>query len=69
VRLQSELVGIPGLRHLEFTFRLLRDLGTAGSLTTNVQLAALALEYKAELHLNDTDFGCFSGLRWVHPLR
>ena len=60
---------LPGPRHLEIAFRLLRQLGAAANLTTDVQLAALAIEYQAELHSNDTDFGRFPELRWVDPLR
>lgn len=59
----------PGPRHLELAFGLLRKLGTAGNLTTDVQLAAFALEHQAELHSADADFGRFPGLRWVNPLR
>lgn len=60
---------MPGPRHLELAFHLLRELGAAGNLTTDVQLAALAIEHQAELHSNDADFGRFPGLRWVNPLR
>ena len=59
---------LPGPRHLEIAFGLLREMGTAGNLTTDVQLAALAIENQAELHSNDTDFGRFPQLRWVNPL-
>ncbi|HVZ75119.1 MAG TPA: type II toxin-antitoxin system VapC family toxin [Polyangia bacterium] len=59
---------LPGPRHLEIAFALLRRLGTAANLTTDVQLAALAVEHQAELHSNDADFARFSGLRWVNPL-
>lgn len=62
------IVVTPGPRHLEFAFRLLRELGTAGNLTTDVQLAALAMEHQAELHSADADFSRFKGLRWVNPL-
>jgi uncharacterized protein len=58
----------PGPRHLEIAFRLLRALGVAGNLTTDVQLAALAIENQAELHSNDSDFARFPELRWVDPL-
>ncbi|HVU51966.1 MAG TPA: type II toxin-antitoxin system VapC family toxin [Polyangia bacterium] len=58
----------PGPRHLELAFGLLRRAGAAANLTTDVQLAALALEHRAELHSNDGDFGRFAGLRWVNPL-
>jgi hypothetical protein len=59
----------PGPRHLEIAFRLLREIGTAGKLTTDVQLAALAIENQGEVHSNDADFGRFAQLRWVDPLR
>jgi toxin-antitoxin system PIN domain toxin len=59
---------LPGPRHLEIAFRLLRAMGTAKDLTTDVQLAALAIEYQAELHSNDADFARFAQLRWVNPL-
>ena len=58
----------PGPRHLEVAFRLLHQMGSAGNLTTDAQLAALAIEHQAELHSNDTDFGRFAQLRWVNPL-
>jgi len=60
---------IPGPRHLEIAFGLLRELGAAVNLTTDVQLAAVAIEHQGELHSNDTDFGRFPRLRWVNPLR
>lgn len=58
-----------GKRHLDIALELLEDLGTAGNLTTDVQLAAHAIEHGAEMHSNDTDFGRFADLRWVNPLR
>lgn len=60
---------VPGPHHLEIAFRLIKDLGTAANLTTDVQIAATALEHQAEVHSCDTDFGRFSGLRWTNPLR
>ncbi len=60
---------LPGPRHLEITFGLLRELGAAGGLTTDVQLAALAIEHQGEVHSNDADFARFRSLRWVDPLR
>lgn len=66
-RPQVQLVQ-PGPRHLEIAFGLLRQLGTAANLTTDVQLAALAIEHQAQLHSNDGDFGRFPQLRWVNPL-
>jgi toxin-antitoxin system PIN domain toxin len=58
----------PGPRHAEIVFGLLESLGTAANLTTDAHLAALAIEYQAELHSTDADFARFSGLRWMNPL-
>ena len=43
-------------------------LVSAGNLTTDAHLAALAIEHQCELHSNDTDFARFPGLRWRNPL-
>lgn len=59
---------LPGPRHLDIAFGLLRAAGAAGNLTTDAQLAALAIEFQAELHSNDGDFARFPQLRWVNPL-
>jgi uncharacterized protein len=58
----------PGDRHAEILFGLLESLGTAGNLTTDAHLAALAIEHQAELHSTDADFGRFAGVRWANPL-
>ena len=60
---------VPGPRHVDVAFGLLADLGTAANLSTDVQLAALSLEYDAELYSADTDFGRFADVRWENPLR
>jgi hypothetical protein len=58
----------PGPRHLDLLETLALEAGTAAVLTTDLHLAALAIETQAVLHSNDTDFARFSGLRWVNPL-
>jgi len=58
----------PGPRHLELLERALDQAGVGGNLVNDAHLAAVAQEYQAELHSNDTDFGRFSGLRWRNPL-
>ena len=60
---------LPGPRLLEIAFDLLKDLGATGNLTTDAQIAALAIEEQGEVHSNDSDFARFSRLRWVNPLR
>ncbi|MGF1679230.1 MAG: TA system VapC family ribonuclease toxin [Candidatus Methylacidiphilales bacterium] len=50
------------------SIELLEDAGTGGNLTTDSQLAALALRLKATVYSADTDFARFPKLRWVNPL-
>jgi len=57
-----------GPRHLELLDTLFRATGTAGRLTTDTHLAALAIEHQCELCSNDADFGRFPGLSWRNPL-
>ncbi|MBV9339761.1 MAG: PIN domain-containing protein [Acidobacteria bacterium] len=56
------------ISHPEILFDLLVTLGIAGNLTSDAHLAALAIEYQAELVSTDTDFARFPGLRWFNPL-
>ena len=58
----------PGERHAALLFHLLRGLGTAGNLTTDAHLAALAMEHQATLCSTDADFARFPGLKWENPL-
>lgn len=58
-----------GPRHLDIALGLLQDVGAAGNLTTDVQLAAFAIEHRGEMHSNDTDFARFPNLNWVNPLK
>ncbi|MCK6683563.1 MAG: PIN domain-containing protein [Thermoanaerobaculia bacterium] len=54
--------------HTERVLRLLETLGTAGSLVTDAQIAAHAIERDAVLHTADADFLRFPGLRWFNPI-
>ena len=51
-RTQTQLL-VPGPRHLDLLERLTSEGDAAGRLTTDVHLAALAIEHQAELHSND----------------
>jgi uncharacterized protein len=59
----------PTDRHLAVIRDLLSPLGTAGNLTADAHLAALAIEHGAELCSSDHDFGRFPGLRWSDPVK
>ena len=54
--------------HLDVLETLLEPLGSAGNLTADAHLAALSLEFGAELCSCDSDFSRFPGVRWVNPL-
>lgn len=56
----------PGERHAGILGRLLLGAGTAGNLTMDAHLAALAIEHHAELVSFDRDFSRFTELRWRH---
>lgn len=58
----------PGPQHWPLLRSLLDPLGTAGNLTTDAHLAALALEHRATLCTADKDFRRFAGLRVLEPL-
>lgn len=58
----------PGSSFESLFLNYLVQLGSGGNLTTDAQLAALAVEHQAQLHSCDVDFSRFPGLRWVNPL-
>jgi len=58
----------PTDRHGAILRGLIEPLGTAGNLTSDAHLAALAIEHGAEVCSADTDFARFRGLRWTNPL-
>jgi uncharacterized protein len=59
----------PTSRHLALLRGLITPLGTAGNLTSDAHLAALAIEHGAVLCSCDADFSRFPGLTWQDPLR
>lgn len=68
-------LGQPSVRFLPDTsatlrrsFQLLKEVGAAGNLTTDAQIAAHALELGAVVATNDADFARFRSVRTVNPL-
>lgn len=53
----------PGDRHPSLLRELIEKAGTAGDLTSDAHLAAIAIEHGARLATFDTDFYRFKGLR------
>jgi len=63
----AAVVAQPTPRHASLLRGLLRDTGTAGNLTTDVHLAALALEHGADIVSYDRDFARYGGVRHRLP--
>ena len=63
MRANAARVVHPGPRHAFHLGRLLHRAGTAGNLTTDAHLAALALEHGAVVGTFDRDFTRFDGVR------
>ena len=59
----------PGSRHAALLREMLDHVGAGGNLVTDAHIAALAVEYGAELCSSDADLSCFPGVRWTDPLR
>ncbi|HYH44271.1 MAG TPA: TA system VapC family ribonuclease toxin [Thermoanaerobaculia bacterium] len=57
----------PGPRHLEVLETLMSHRASS-QITTDVHLASLAIEHRAELFSNDSGFSHFPGLLWTNPL-
>src|SRR5436305_1185306 len=69
LRLPTVVLLHPGQGHWDVLRELLEGAGTAGNLTTDAHLAALAIEYEAELFSTDNDFVRFRpALRFTNPL-
>ena len=64
----SVIILEPGKSFPVIFFNFLEDLGSAGNLTTDAHIAALAVEKQAEVHSCDSDFARFTGLSWKNPI-
>ncbi len=58
----------PGDRHWPILRNLVAAVGTAGNLTSDAHLAALALENGCPVYSADHDFKRFPGIRHINPL-
>jgi len=63
----AAVVAHPTARHASLLRGLLRDTGTAGNLTTDAHLVALAIEHGADVVSYDRDFARFPGVRHRLP--
>ncbi|MDH3403964.1 MAG: type II toxin-antitoxin system VapC family toxin [Acidobacteriota bacterium] len=58
----------PGARHWPIFRNLTLATGTAGNLTSDAHLAALAIEHGCAVYSTDNDFKRFAGIEHVNPL-
>ncbi len=66
--LRSVVTLEPASEHWAILRDLLGATGTAGNLTTDAHLAAIAIGHGCELCSTDSDFGRFDHLRWRNPI-
>lgn len=69
----TQWLDVPDVRFVEAAypnrvFDLVKEIGTAGNLVSDAQLAAIAFEEGGVVHTADHDFRRFKGLRCVYPL-
>ncbi len=60
---------VPGKAHWTLLSNLLRQCGTAGNLTTDAHIAAMAIEKGFIVYSADNDFKRFSGVTHINPLQ
>ncbi len=58
----------PGPGHWPILKSLMRQAGTAGNLTTDAHIAAMALEHGCTICSADNDFKRFPGVSYINPL-
>lgn len=59
----------PGERHWSLVNQIASQTTIQSAKVTDAAIAAIAIEYGAVVHTNDTDFARFPGVRWHNPLQ
>ena len=59
---------VPGALHFNRVMELMTATMAAGPVLSDAILAAYAIEHRATLFTNDSDFARFPGLMWQNPL-
>ena len=59
----------PSARHFTRVMDLMRQAMATGAILSDAILASYAIEHRARLCSNDSDFSRFPGLDWENPLR
>jgi len=68
LNLPQTRVLVPSDRHFRRVMDLMAQAMATGAVLSDAILAAYALEHRARLCSNDSDFSRFSGLNWENPL-
>jgi toxin-antitoxin system PIN domain toxin len=68
LELPQARVLIPAPNHFEQVMNLMNAAMASGALVSDAVLAAYAIQNRATLYSNDTDFSRFAGLSWKNPL-
>jgi toxin-antitoxin system PIN domain toxin len=58
----------PRQTHTQDVLQLMRSSQSVGPLASDASLAVYAIQQRAVLCTNDSDFGRFEGLEWTNPL-
>lgn len=69
IKLPHARVLTPGANHFGLAIDLTEKAMGSGALISDAILAAYAIENRATLHSNDSDFARFPGLSWSNPLQ
>jgi toxin-antitoxin system PIN domain toxin len=68
LELPNARVLLPGAEHFRKTMELMELAMGSGALVSDASLAVHAMENRATLCTNDSDFARFPGLSWCNPL-
>ncbi len=59
---------VPSATHFARVMDLMRNAMASGAILSDAVLASYAIEHRARLYTNDSDFARFAGLDWENPL-
>lgn len=59
---------LPSAHHFRRVMELMRQAQASGGVLSDAILASYAIEHRARLYTNDSDFSRFPGLDWENPL-
>jgi len=68
IALPTTRVILPTAGHFDRVMALMGAAMATGGVLSDAILAAYAIEHRARLYSNDSDFARFPGLDWVNPL-